>query len=126
MARILLAGSPGGMGRGRRAEALSSAFGRYRCWDEGTGEEVQLILNTDWTSDGKGMDGSGHSVMNRSGHGMNRSAHGRSSLGFKASHRGGGTNADLVMASKRSGSAKRSQWAEVLTPTVLSHDANPK
>ena len=121
-----LEGSPGGMGMGRRAEALSSAFGWYRCWDEGTGEEVQLILNTDWTSDGKGMDGSGHSVMNRSGHGMNRSAHGRSSLGFKASHRGGGTNADLVMASKRSGSAKRSQWAEVLTPTVLSHDANPK
>jgi hypothetical protein len=106
------------MGMGRRAEALSSAFGWYRCWDEGTGKEVQLILNTDWTSDGKGMDGSGHSVMNRSGHGMNRR--------FKASHRGGGTNADLFMASKRSGSAKRSQWAKVLTPTVLSHDANPK
>lgn len=118
-----LEGSPGGMGMGRRAEALASAFGWYRCWaDDGTGEEVQLILSTDWTSgDGKGMDGSGHSAMN-----MNRSGHGRSSLGFKASHRGGGTSADLVMASKRSGSAKRSQWAEVLTPSVLSHDANPK
>jgi hypothetical protein len=122
-----LEGSPGGMGMGRRAEGLAMAFGWYRCWDEGTGEEVQLILNTDWTSsDGKGMDGSGHSVMNRSGHGINRSGHGRSSLGFKASHRGGGTSADLVMASKRSGSAKLSQWAEVMTPSVLAHDANPK
>jgi hypothetical protein len=74
------------------------------------------------------MDGSGHG-MNRSGHasssnqqGMNRSGHGRSSLGFKAKQSG----ADPVMITKRSGSAKRSQWAEVLTPTVLSHDANPK
>ena len=126
-----LEGSPGGMGMGRRAEALASAFGWYRCWDEGSGEEVQILLNTDWIHDGGkggGMDGSGHG-MNRSGHasssnqqGMNRSGHGRSSLGFKAKQSG----ADPVMITKRSGSAKRSQWAEVLTPTVLSHDANPK
>ena len=123
-----LEGSLGGMGMGRRAEALASAFGWYRCWDEASGEEVQTILKTDWTSgEGKGMDGSGHSVggMNRSGHGMNRSGHGRS-LGFKASHRGGGTSADLGSSSKRSGSGKRSQWAEVLTPSILAHNANPK
>ena len=125
-----LEGSPGGMGVGRRAESLASAFGWYRCWDEGSGEEVQILLNTDWIHEGKGggMDGSGHG-MNRIGHasssnqqGMNRSGHGRSSLGFKAKQSG----ADPVMTTKRSGSAKRSQWAEVLTPTVLSHDANPK
>ncbi|KAL7535682.1 hypothetical protein ACHAXR_010965, partial [Thalassiosira sp. AJA248-18] len=121
-----LEGSPGGMGMGRRAEALSSAFGWYRCWDEAVGEEVQIILKTDWTSDGKDMDRSGHSVgggMNRSGHGMNRSGHGRS-LGFKASSRGGGTGADL--GSKRLGSGKRSQWAEVLTPTILADNAPAK
>lgn len=120
-----LEGSLGGMGMGRRAEALASAFGWYRCWDEAVGEEVQAILKTDWTTgDGKGMDGSGHSVgMNRSGHGMNRSGHGRS-LGFKASHRGGGASTDL--GSKRSGSGKSSQWAEVLTPSILAHNANPK
>lgn len=122
-----LEGSLGGMGMGRRAEALASAFGWYRCWDEALGEEVQLILKTDTTVDGKGMDGSGHSVggMNRSGHGMSRSGHGRS-LGFKAS-RGPGS-ADLGMSSKRlgTGSGKKSQWAEVLTPTILADNANPK
>ncbi len=49
-----LEGSPGGMGMGRRAEALASAFGWYRCWDEATGEDVQTVLKTDWASDGKG------------------------------------------------------------------------
>lgn len=125
-----LEGCPGGMGLGRRAEALASAFGWYRCWDEeGGGEEVQVILSMDWNSaevGGKGMDGSGHSAHGGGG-AMNRSGHGRS-LGFKASHRGGGTSADLVMSSsKRSGgSGKRSQWAEVLTPSILAHNANPK
>ena len=129
-----LEGCPGGMGLGRRAEALASAFGWYRCWDEegGSGEELQLILSTDWNNpdgSGKGMDGSGHSAHGGGASAMNRSGHGRS-LGFKASHRGGGTSADLVMASsKRSGaggSGKRSQWAEVLTPSILAHNANPK
>jgi len=119
-----LEGSPGGMGMGRRAEALASAFGWYRCWDEALGEEVQIILKTDWSmsGDSKGMDGSGHSVgaLNRSGHGMNRSGHGRS-LGFKASSRGGGSSSDL--SSKRLGGSKRSQWAEVLTPTILADNA---
>jgi len=124
-----LEGSPGGMGMGRRAEALASAFGWYRCWDEALGEDVQIVLNTEWTSDGKdSMDRSGHSVggaLNRSGHGMNRSGHGRS-LGFKATHRGGGTGAELGMSSKRLGSGKRSQWAEVLTPTILADNAPAK
>ena len=124
-----LEGSPGGMGMGRRAEALASAFGWYRCWDEALGEDVQIVLNTEWTSDGKdSMDRSGHSVggaLNRSGHGMNRSGHGRS-LGFKATHRGGGTGAELGMSSKRLGSGKHSQWAEVLTPTILADNAPAK
>jgi hypothetical protein len=126
-----LEGCPGGMGLGRRAESLASAFGWYRCWDEeGGGEEVQVILSTDWNSTaeagGKGMDGSGHSAHGGGG-AMNRSGHGRS-LGFKASHRGGGTSADLVMpSSKRSGGrGRRSQWSEVLTPAILAHNANPK
>lgn len=133
-----LEGCPGGMGLGRRSEALASAFGWYRCWDEengGSGEEVHVILTMDWNNSaesagGKGMDGSGHSAHGGGiggGGAMNRSGHGRS-LGFKASHRGGGTSADLVMpSSKRSGGAgKRSQWAEVLTPSILAHNANPK
>lgn len=122
-----LEGSPGGMGMGRRAEALASAFGWYRCWDESVGEEVQIILKTDFGTDGKDMDRSGHNVgggMNRSGHGMNRSGHGRS-LGFKASSRGGG--ADLGSSIKRmGGSGKRSQWAEVLTPSILADNAPAK
>jgi len=85
---------------------------------------VQTILKTDWkVGDGPGMDGSGHSVggMNRSGHGMNSSGHGRS-LGFKASHRGGGASTGL--SQKRSD--KQSQWSKVLTPSILAHNANPK
>ena len=39
-----LEGSLGGMGMGRRAEALASAFGWYRCWDEGTGMCCFLFL----------------------------------------------------------------------------------
>lgn len=125
-----LEGSLGGMGMGRRAEALASAFGWYRCWDEAIGEEVQLILKTD---DGKGgdMDRSGHGGsshgMNRSGHGMNRSGHGRS-LGFKASSRGSGTATAGPDMSGRvgGGSSKRSQWAEVLTPSILADNAPAK
>ena len=118
-----LEGSPGGMGMGRRAEALASAFGWYRCWDDSNGEELASFLKTDFGSDGKDMDRSGHSVsggMNRSGHGMNRSGHGRS-LGFRASSKfGGGSMSDSGMGSKRSGaSGKQSQWAEMLTPSIL-------
>ena len=117
-----LEGSPGGMGMGRRAEALASAFGWYRCWDEATGEEVQTILKTDWGTEGKDMDRSGHN-LNRSGHGMNRSGHGRS-LGFKASSRSSlGAGADMGTSSTRLGSGKRSQWAEVLTPSILADNA---
>jgi len=74
------------------------------------------------------MDRSGHSVgggMNRSGHGMNRSGHGRS-LGFKASHRGSGAGVDMGVSRTRLGSGKRSQWAEVLTPTILADNAPAK
>lgn len=119
-----LEGSPGGMGMGRRAEALASAFGWYRCWDESSGDELSSFLKTDFGSDGKDMDRSGHSVgggaLNRSGHGMNRSGHGRS-LGFRATSKyGGGSVADAGMGSKRSGgSGKQSQWAEMLTPDIL-------
>ncbi len=118
-----LEGSPGGMGMGRRAEALASAFGWYRCWDDTNGDELASFLKTDFGSDGKDMDRSGHSVsgggaMNRSGHGINRSGHGRS-LGFRATSKyGGGSVADT--GSKRSGgSGKQSQWAEMLTPSIL-------
>ena len=120
-----LEGSPGGMGMGRRSEALASAFGWYRCWDESNGEDVQTLLKREAAADGKDMDSSGHSVgpMNRSGHGMNRSGHGRS-LGFKASSRGSGAvPADLGMASKRGSSGRRSQWADVLTPSILADNA---
>ena len=114
-----LEGSPGGMGMGRRAEAIASAFGWYRCWDESMGDELNLILRTDWTNEGgKDMDRSGHSAhgaLNRSGHGMNRSGHGRS-LGFRATK----GSADGGLLNKRSGGrAKRCQWAEMLTPSVL-------
>lgn len=115
-----LEGSPGGMGMGRRAEAIASAFGWYRCWDESSvGDELKLILKTDWSTDGgKDLDRSGHSAhgaLNRSGHGMNRSGHGRS-LGFRATKGG----ADGGLLNKRSGgSSNRSQWAEMLTPLVL-------
>ena len=117
-----LEGSPGGMGMGRRAEALASAFGWYRCWDDSNGDELASFLKTDFGSDGKDMDRSGHSVggggaLNRSGHGMNRSGHGRS-LGFRATSKYGGGSADT--GSKRSGgSGKQSQWAEMLTPSIL-------
>jgi len=63
--------------------------------------------------------------MNRSGHGMNRSGHGRS-LGFKASHRGSGAGVDMSVSRTRLGSGKRSQWAEVLTPTILADNAPAK
>lgn len=113
-----LEGSPGGMGMGRRAEAIASAFGWYRCWDESVGDELKLILKTDWSTDGgKDMDRSGHSAhgaLNRSGHGMNRSGHGRS-LGFRATKGG----ADGGLLNKRSGGSSKSQWAEMLTPIVL-------
>ena len=101
---------------------------RYRCWDETMGEDLQAILKTDGSSEGKDMDRSGHSVgggLNRSGHGMNRSGHGRS-LGFRASNRGGGTGADGTMSNKRAGAGKRSQWAEMLTPTILADNAPTK
>lgn len=119
-----LEGSPGGMGMGRRAEALASAFGWYRCWDDSNGDELASFLKTDFGSDGKDMDRSGHSVggggLNRSGHGMNRSGHGRS-LGFRATSKyGGGSVSDTGMDRKRSGGAgKQSQWAEMLTPSIL-------
>ena len=122
-----LEGSPGGMGMGRRAEALASAFGWYRCWDDSNGgDELSSFLKTDFGSDGKDMDRSGHSIggggaLNRSGHGMNRSGHGRS-LGFRAANKyGGGSVADPgIGGSKRSlGSGKQSQWAEMLTPSIL-------
>jgi hypothetical protein len=115
-----LEGSPGGMGMSRRAEAIASAFGWYRCWDESVGDELKLILKTDWSNDsGKDLDRSGHNsshgALNRSGHGMNRSGHGRS-LGFRATKGGG----DGGFLNKRSGgTANRCQWAEMLTPTVL-------
>ena len=99
------------------------------CLNDVIGEEVQAVLKTDWASDGKDMDRSGHSVgggLNRSGHGMNRSGHGRS-LGFKASRGSSLTSgSDLGMANKRHGARKRSQWAEVLTPTVLADNAPTK
>jgi len=121
-----LEGSPGGMGMGRRAEALASAFGWYRCWDDSNGDELASFLKTDFGSDGKDMDRSGHSVsgggaLNRSGHGINRSGHGRS-LGFRATSKyGGGSVADAGMGgSKRNlGAGKQSQWAEMLTPSIL-------
>lgn len=114
-----LEGSPGGMGMGRRAEAIASAFGWYRCWDESVGDELNLILKTDWSNEGgKDLDRSGHSAhgaLNRSGHGINRSGHGRS-LGFRATKGG----ADGGLLNKRSGGrTKRCQWAEMLTPSVL-------
>jgi len=111
---------------GRRAEALASSFGWYRCWDEASGDDLYVLLKTDWSSDGKDLDRSGHSVgggMNRSGHGMNRSGHGRS-LGFRASSRGGGGGTDGGMSNKRTGAGRRSQWAEMLTPSILT-DGSP-
>jgi hypothetical protein len=121
-----LEGSPGGMGIGRRAEAIASAFGWYRCWDESIGDELQLILKTDWSNEGgKDMDRSGHSAhgLNRSGHGMNRSGHGRS-LGFRASNKG--ADGGMLNKSRTGGSINRSQWADMLTPTVLAENKAAK
>ncbi|KAL3782704.1 hypothetical protein HJC23_012223 [Cyclotella cryptica] len=112
-----LEGSPGGMGVGRRAEAIASAFGWYRCWDDSMGDELQSILKTDWSSEGKeSLDRSGHSV----GGGLNRSGHGRS-LGFRASK-----GADGGFINKRSGLVNKCQWAEMLTPAVLMVNTSAK
>lgn len=120
-----LEGTPGGMGMGRRVEAIASAFGWYRCWDETNGDDLQYILKTDWSTEaGKDLDRSGHSAhgaINRSGHGVNRSGHGRS-LGFRATK-----GADGALLNKRSGGAvNRCQWAEMLTPSVLNDIAAGK
>jgi hypothetical protein len=119
-----LEGSPGGMGMGRRAEALASAFGWYRCWDEAMGEDLQTILKTEGTNEGKdNLDRSGHSgggALNRSGHGLNRSGHGRS-LGFRATK-----GADGITNKRAGTSGKRSQWAEMLTPSVLADNPPAK
>jgi hypothetical protein len=58
--------------------------------------------------------------LNRSGHGLNRSGHGRS-LGFRATK-----GADGITNKRAGTSGKRSQWAEMLTPSVLADNPPAK
>lgn len=82
------------IGLSRRAEAIASAFGWYRCWDEHVSIGVELI------------EGVGHVGINRS-----------VASGF-SSFRGSSQN----QAKSITGGSK-SQWANALIPVILFEDA---
>uniref|UniRef100_A0A7S2UJB9 Exocyst complex subunit EXOC6/Sec15 C-terminal domain-containing protein n=1 Tax=Attheya septentrionalis TaxID=420275 RepID=A0A7S2UJB9_9STRA len=120
------------MGMERRAEAFSSAFGWYRCWDESAplGIDISQKQKQGGSSDSNSLSGSGHGSVGGGGAGgLRGSFHGRagggsaSSLGFRA---GGGSVASSTMRGGRSQKSRthtRGQWATVLTPSILFEDA---
>lgn len=121
----------------RRAEALASAFGWYRCWEESS----SLLLDpSDYTvvfADGTtglgsaGLSGSRHGLSG-SRHGLRGSRHGkRSTLGFRASTSSrsqafqeissgiGGNVGGAGRAGQSQGNKDRSKWGDFLTPIIL-------
>ena len=103
-------------GMERRAEAFASAFGWYRCWEEGS---TLMLDPADYTApEGArgGLSGSSHGLRG-SRHGLGGSRHGKgSSLGFRAK-RSQGTGIELSSATKNQD--EKSRWAPVLTPAIL-------
>ena len=112
------------LGMERRAEAFSSAFGWYRCWEEDDPLEVEE-LHTDGPS-GDPLSRSGH-ALNRSGHSLNRSGHGLQtsssrhgrSLGYRSSQRRDDSLTRQSGAGGGKGKKTISQWSMALTPSVL-------
>jgi hypothetical protein len=123
-AQRLEAISPPGMER--RAEAFSSAFGWYRCWDE----QVSLLVDpSDYASAdmGRALSGSRHGNLSGSRHGLGGSRHGLGgskggSLGFRSKGGSGRTETVTTTAStgkNNSGDQEKNKWAALLTPAIL-------
>jgi len=113
-------------GMERRAEAFASAFGWYRCWDEG----VSLMVDpSDYTSAdmGRGLSGSRHGGMSGSRHGLGGSRHGKGrSLGFRAKAAGNSAMDKMttsMAAGAKSGRDEKSKWGPLLTPSILFEDS---
>ena len=85
-------------GLSRRAEAIASSFGWYRCWDENVSIGVELLEGT-------------------SG-GISQSGLSRSAKGGFTTFRG-----STQTQSKTLGGSSKSQWANILIPTILFEDA---
>jgi len=113
------------MGMERRAEALATAFGWYRCWNETTSIDVDEGKAAEDESFGRSSHGGRSSQgINRSGHGnLGGSRHGRS-LNFRASTRSNGTLS--LRPGNNSRGKEHSSWAAILTPAILFNDAPTK
>jgi hypothetical protein len=119
------------MGMERRAEAIATAFGWYRCWDDNQAllvDPAEFQFDTEasrsnsLTGSRSGLSGSRHGLSG-SRHGLRGSRHGKRSLGFRSS-----TNSrsqafqDMSSTLGQSAGAVASQgskWADLLIPPIL-------
>lgn len=113
-------------GMERRAEAIASAFGWYRCWDE----TVSLMVDpSDYASAdmGRGLSSSRHGAARQ---GMTGSRHGeKRSLGFRAKVGMGGMEQMSQSTNKAMYNAKdreKSKWSPLLTPGILFENSSTR
>lgn len=124
------------LGMERRAEAIASAFGWYRCWDDASALGVDP---TEFAFDGDGsvrtgLSGSRHGSRHGGGlsgsrHGLRGSRHGRKTLGFRAttssrSQAFQDITSTLGTSASVKASNQGSKWAELLIPAILLETAN--
>ena len=116
----------------RRAEAIASAFGWYRCWVENstllvdTAEFADAVDGKSFSGSRHGLSGSRHGGSRHGGsrHGLRGSRHGKGrSLGFRAttSSRSQAYQEISSTLAPTGGvkSMQRSKWCDLLTPEVL-------
>lgn len=128
------------MGMERRAEALASSFGWYRCWDDNS---ELLVDPSEFQFDGdgsarSGLSGSRHGLsgsrhgLGGSRHGLRGSRHGRGrSLGFRAttssrSQAFQDITSTLGTTAAVKASSQSSKWADLLIPSILSASSSSR
>lgn len=127
------------LGMERRAEAIATAFGWYRCWEDASALGVDP---SEFAFDGEGstrtgLGGSRHGSrhggtgggLSGSRHGLRGSRHGRRTLGFRAttssrSQAFQDITSTLGTSANVKASGQGSKWAELLIPSILLEASN--
>jgi exocyst complex component 6 len=120
----------------RRAEAIATAFGWYRCWVDNSSLLVDPIEFADFESNQStsasrhGLSGSRHGLGGsrhglRGGLGGSRHGKGRT-LGFRAttsSRSQAYQEISSTLGTAAVKSTQRSKWCDLLTPEILNNDS---